>query len=264
MSWNFSLLLFIALVITGVVWTIDRFMLRHKRPNDAKRPWWVEYGASFFPVILFVFVLRSFIVEPFRIPSGSMLPTLQSGDLILVNKYTYGIRLPILDTKVVPISNPDRGDVMVFRYPVDPSVDYIKRVIGLPGDEVAYLNKRLYINGEEVPTKRDGDFFEPDRVTYTAQYIEDLGEISNKILVDRQSRQDLRPVWRFPGRENCDFRPDGIVCRVPDGVYFMMGDNRDNSLDSRFWGFVPDSHIVGKAFFIWMNFSEPSRIGRFH
>jgi len=264
MSWNFSLLLFIALVITGVVWTIDRFMLRHKRPKDAKRPWWVEYGASFFPVILFVFVLRSFIVEPFRIPSGSMLPTLQSGDLILVNKYTYGIRLPILDTKVVPISDPDRGDVMVFRYPVDPSVDYIKRVIGLPGDEVAYLNKRLYINGEEVPTKRDGDFFEPDRVTYTAQYIEDLGEISNKILVDRQRRQDLRPVWRFPGRENCDFRPDGIVCRVPAGVYFMMGDNRDNSLDSRFWGFVPDSHIVGKAFFIWMNFSEPSRIGRFH
>lgn len=264
MSWNFSLILFVALIVTGIVWALDRWVLRHRRAPDVKRPWWVEYGASFFPVILFVFVLRSFIVEPFRIPSGSMLPTLQSGDLILVNKYTYGIRLPILDTKVVPLGEPARGDVMVFRYPVDPSVDYIKRVIGLPGDEVAYLNKRLYINGKEVPVQRDGDYFEPDRLSYAAQYIEDLGEVSHKILVDRTLRQDFRPIWRFPYRDSCDFRSDGIVCRVPAGVYFMMGDNRDNSLDSRFWGFVPESHIVGKAFFIWMNFSEPSRIGRFH
>jgi signal peptidase I len=263
MNWNFSLILFIALLVTGFVWVLDRFWLRQKRPADAKRPWWVEYGASFFPVIVFVFVLRSFIVEPFRIPSGSMLPTLQSGDLILVNKFTYGIRLPIVHTEVIPIGSPERGDVMVFRYPVDPSVDYIKRVIGLPGDEVAYLNKRLYINGKEVPLKRDGDYFEPDRLSYFAQYIESLGEVENKILVNNRSRQDLRPVWRFPYRENCDYRADGIVCKVPPNFYFMMGDNRDNSLDSRFWGFVPDSHIVGKAFFIWMNFSEPSRIGGF-
>lgn len=264
MSWNFSLILFLALLLTGFIWALDRFVLRKRRSSDDKRPWWIEYGVSFFPVILFVFVLRSFIVEPFRIPSGSMLPTLQSGDLILVNKFSYGIRLPILHTEIVPLGSPERGDVMVFRYPVDPSVDYIKRVVGLPGDEVAYLNKRLFINGKEVPVKRDGDYFEPDRLSYFAQYIEKLGEIENKILVDRSSRQDLRPVWRFPYRDNCDFRADGLVCKVPAGVYFMMGDNRDNSLDSRFWGFVPDSHIVGKAFFIWMNFSEPSRIGRFH
>lgn len=264
MSWNFSLILFVALLVTGFVWGLDRFVLRRKRAQDAKRPWWVEYGVSFFPVILFVFVLRSFIVEPFRIPSGSMLPTLQSGDLILVNKFSYGLRLPLVDTKIVPIGNPERGDVMVFRYPADTSVDYIKRVIGLPGDEVAYLNKRLYINGKEVPVKRDGDYFEPDRLSYFAQYIEDLGSVDHKILVDRDSRQDFRPVWRFPYRDNCDYRSDGLVCKVPPGVYFMMGDNRDNSLDSRYWGFVPDSHIVGKAFFIWMNFSEPSRIGRFH
>jgi len=264
MSWNFSLILFVALVVTGIVWLVDRIWLRKRRPIEAKRPWWVEYGASFFPVILFVFVLRSFIVEPFRIPSGSMLPTLQAGDLILVSKYTYGIRLPIIHNKVVALGDPARGDVMVFRYPVDPAVDYIKRVVGLPGDEVSYLDKRLFINGKEVPVKRDGDFFEPDRVAYTARYIEQLGEIENKILVDMKSRQELRPIWRFPGRENCDFRSNGMVCRVPAGVYFMMGDNRDNSLDSRFWGFVPESHIVGKAFFIWMNFSQPSRIGRFH
>jgi len=264
MSWNFSLILFVALLVTGLVWLVDRLFLRKKRAVTDKRPWWVEYGASFFPVILFVFVLRSFIVEPFRIPSGSMLPTLQSGDLILVNKFTYGVRLPILHDKVLPIGDPARGDVMVFRYPVDPKVDYIKRVIGLPGDEVAYINKRVFLNGKEVPIQRDGDFFEPDRLVYASQFIESLGEIDHKILVDMRTRQDLRPFWRYPYRDNCTYRADGIVCTVPEGEYFMMGDNRDNSLDSRFWGFVPESHIVGKAFFIWMNFSEPGRIGRFH
>ena len=263
MSWNFSLILFVALVITGAVWMFDRFYMRHKRSAEDKTPWWVEYGASFFPVIVFVFVLRSFVVEPFRIPSGSMLPTLKSGDLILVNKFTYGIRLPIIHSKVVSLGDPERGDVVVFRYPVDPSVDYIKRVVGLPGDEVAYLNKRLYINGKEVPVKRDGEYFEPDRLAYAAQFVEQLGRTENRILVDTQSRQDLGPVWRFPNREQCQYRSDGLVCKVPEGTYFMMGDNRDNSLDSRFWGFVPSENIVGRAFFIWMNFSEPSRIGSF-
>ena len=295
MSWNFALILFVLLVVTGIIWTIDRFSLRAKRRDRVeqaiqqaraswsglpaaeasereqalrqevgKMPWWVEYAVSFFPVILFVFLLRSFLVEPFRIPSGSMLPTLQSGDLILVNKFTYGIRLPVIDTKVIPLGSPKRGDVMVFRYPVDPSVDYIKRVVAIPGDEVAYLNKKLFINGKEVPTKRDGDYFEPDRVAYTAQYEEKLGDQVNKILVDERSSQTLAPIWNFPHREKCHYVRDGIRCSVPDGVYFMMGDNRDNSLDSRFWGFVPDSHIVGKAFFIWMNFGNLGRIGRFN
>lgn len=295
MSWNFALILFVLLVVTGIIWTIDRFSLRAKRRDRVeqaiqqaraswsglpaaeasereqalrqevgKMPWWVEYAVSFFPVILFVFLLRSFLVEPFRIPSGSMLPTLQSGDLILVNKFTYGIRLPVIDTKVIPLGSPKRGDVMVFRYPVDPSVDYIKRVVAIPGDEVAYLNKKLFINGKEVPTKRDGDYFEPDRVAYTAQYEEKLGDEVNRILVDERSSQTLAPIWNFPHREKCQYLRDGIRCSVPEGVYFMMGDNRDNSLDSRFWGFVPDSHIVGKAFFIWMNFGNLGRIGRFN
>ncbi len=295
MSWNFALILFVLLVVTGAVWSLDRFSLRHKRaarvmqaielarPSWAslpdheklvrqeqiqaelgKMPWWVEYGVSFFPVILFVFVLRSFIVEPFRIPSGSMLPTLQSGDLILVNKFTYGLRLPVIDTKVIPIGQPQRGDVMVFRYPVDPSVDYIKRVVGLPGDQVAYLDKKLYINGKEVPRKADGQYFEPDRVAYTAQFIETLGDKPHKILLDERRSQDIGPISSFPYREKCEYLRNGVRCTVPDGVYFMMGDNRDNSLDSRFWGFVPEANIVGKAFFIWMNFGSLGRIGPFH
>ncbi len=295
MSWNFALILFVLLVVTGIVWSLDRFSLRHKRaarvmqaielarPSWAslpdheklvrqeqiqaelgKMPWWVEYGVSFFPVILFVFVLRSFIVEPFRIPSGSMLPTLQSGDLILVNKFTYGLRLPVIDTKIIPIGQPQRGDVMVFRYPVDPSVDYIKRVVGLPGDQVAYLDKKLYINGKEVPRRADGQYFEPDRVAYTAQFIESLGDKPHKILLDERRSQDIGPISSFPYRERCEYLRNGIRCTVPDGVYFMMGDNRDNSLDSRFWGFVPEANIVGKAFFIWMNFGSLGRIGPFH
>jgi signal peptidase I len=295
MSWNFALILFVLLVITGIVWTLDRFSLRAKRRQKVEEalasarpswaalpsaevqvreeqiraelgrmPWWVEYGVSFFPVILFVFVLRSFIVEPFRIPSGSMLPTLQSGDLILVNKFTYGLRLPVLDIKVIPIGSPKRGDVMVFKYPVDPSVDYIKRVVGLPGDEVAYLDKKLFINGKEVPRKRDGEYFEPDRVAYTAQFTEQLGEVAHQILLDERGSQNLAPISNYPYREKCEYLRNGIRCTVPAGVYFMMGDNRDNSLDSRFWGFVPESNIVGRAFFIWMNFGSPGRIGPFH
>ncbi len=294
MSWNFALILFVLLVVTGVIWTLDVLVWRKARrqraqeavervraagiedPEAAERmrqeavasatkvPWWIEYGVSFFPVILFVFVLRSFVVEPFRIPSGSMLPTLQSGDLILVNKFSYGIRLPVIDKKVIPTGAPERGDVMVFRYPVDPDIDYIKRVVGLPGDEVAYLDKKLYINGELVPHQRDGDYFEPDRVSYTAQYKEKLGEIEHKILLDENKYQEIGPIWKFPYFNNCQYVRNGVRCKVPEGQYFVMGDNRDNSADSRYWGFVPDSNVVGKAFFIWMNFGDLSRIGRFH
>ncbi|HEX7386486.1 MAG TPA: signal peptidase I [Castellaniella sp.] len=294
MSWDFALLLFVALIVTGVVWLLDRFHLRGRRRERAqaaaqacrnnaagldaaaldaecsqayekalRAPWWVEYCVSFFPVILFVFVLRSFVVEPFRIPSGSMLPTLENGDMILVNKFEYGIRLPIIDKKVIPIGEPHRGDVVVFRYPVDPSVDYIKRVIGLPGDVVEYRNKTLTINGNLVPHDRDGDYFEPDRAAYVGEYREQLGAVTHEILLNSNAPQDFVPITRFPDFQNCTYLSDGVRCKVPAGHYFMMGDNRDNSLDSRYWGFVPDANIVGRAFFIWMNFGSPSRIGRF-
>ena len=294
MSWDFALILFVLLVVTGVVWCLDFFYLRARRRAQAtaamaaagpavaglsdaeaakvrqeaydkanRAPWWIEYGVSFFPVILFVFVLRSFIVEPFRIPSGSMLPTLQNGDLILVNKFQYGIRLPVIDKKLIELGTPQRGDVMVFRYPVDTDVDYIKRVVGLPGDVIQYRNKVLTINGQEIAHTRDGDFFEPDRSSYIGRYTEKLGEVQHNILLNKQAPQDYMAIANYPYRDNCEYLSNGVRCTVPPGHYFMMGDNRDNSLDSRYWGFVPDEYIVGRAFFIWMNFSEPSRIGGF-
>lgn len=295
MSWDFALILFSLLVLTGAIWMFDFFHLRaHRRakavaamaavapsiqgidPAQAARirqeaydkvnrpPWWIEYGVSFFPVILFVFVLRSFVVEPFRIPSGSMLPTLQNGDLILVNKFQYGIRLPVLDKKIVELGYPKRGDVVVFRYPVDPTVDYIKRVVGVPGDVVQYRNKVLSINEQPVEQSRVGDYFEPDRGAYIARYEEQLGSASHDILLNRRASQQFMAISDYPFRDNCEYSNSGVRCVVPEGHYFTMGDNRDNSLDSRYWGFVPDENIVGRAFFIWMNFSAPGRIGKFN
>ena len=229
------------------------------------QPWWLDWTAGLFPVILIVFLLRSFLFEPFKIPSGSMVPTLLVGDLILVNKFHYGVRLPVINKKIVANHDPKRGDVMVFRYPVDPRVDYIKRVVGIPGDEVAYLNQKLSINGQPVPTKALGEFYDEDSLRYVPMFSELLGAVEHRILVDPK-----RPAYfggdqkRFPMSENCRYQPEGVVCKVPPGHYFMMGDNRDNSQDSRFWGFVPDENIVGRAFFVWMNFGNLGRIGAFN
>ena len=260
---NFALLLFSLLVVTGIVSAMDAVYFGKRRAAGAKEPWWIEYPKSFFPVILIVFVLRSFLVEPFKIPSGSMIPTLLVGDFILVNKYTYGIRLPVINKKIIDINEPERGDVMVFRYPEDPTVDYIKRVVGLPGDKVVYQNKRLTINGREVPLKEAGDFLLKDKIQFLKQYIETLGKTEHAILVDASEPAALPYVKQFPQRENCIYNNDGVACTVPPDHYFMMGDNRDNSSDSRVWGFVPEANIVGKAFFIWFNFSELRRFGQF-
>lgn len=261
---NFALILFVLLVITGVLWAFDRFHARKKRAPGAPAPWWVEYGASFFPVIVIVFSLRSFVVEPFKIPSGSMIPTLVVGDFILVNKWTYGIRLPVINKKVMDVNDPARGDVMVFRYPADPSLDYIKRVVGLPGDRVEYLNKRLRINGEAVELTPIDDYLHPDRLYYSPQYSEVLGELAHNVLIERDVPPFIPQVLNFPYRENCTYTTSGVSCTVPDGHYFVMGDNRDASSDSRVWGFVPNENIVGRAFFIWFNFSDMKRVGGFH
>lgn len=260
---NFPLILFVLLVVTGIVWLVDLLWFKKQRGKSDKDPWWVEYGASFFPVILVVFVLRSFIVEPFRIPSDSMVPTLLNGDFILVNKYTYGVRLPIINKKVLAINEPQRGDVMVFRFPEDPSQDYIKRVIGLPGDTVAYQDKRLTINGKEIPVEARDDYLHPERLYYSAQFEENLGGVTHRILNDRDAPAYVPDASRFPGRDKCKYNTAGVICLVPEGHYFVMGDNRDNSRDSRAWGFVPEENIVGKAFFIWLNFSDWSRVGSF-
>jgi signal peptidase I len=260
---NFALILFLLTLATGAIWLFDVLVMKKRRAPDTKEPWWVEYGASFFPVILAVFFLRSFLVEPFKIPSGSMIPTLLVGDFILVNKYTYGIRLPVINKKIIDMSSPQRGDVMVFRYPEDPSLDYIKRVVGLPGDKIAYRHKRLFINGEEVKTARTQDYLHPDRLYYSAQYIEKLGSAEHAIILDNDAPAFASQVMQFPSRDKCIYNSSGVTCEVPAGHYFVMGDNRDASSDSRVWGFVPDQNIVGKAFLIWFNFGDLKRIGSF-
>ena len=294
---NFALILFILTLATGVVWFVDVFYLARQRraradaalaeydarnarlaadgvPQDTnarsaiaarmlRQPTWVEYSGSFFPVILLVFVLRSFLFEPFKIPSGSMIPTLLVGDLILVNKFTYGLRLPVANTKLTEGTPPQRGDVMVFRYPPKPSLDYIKRVVGVPGDEVAYLNKKLTINGQSVEKTPMPDFFDEDAMRYGKQFEEMLGGKRHKLLNDDDRPAFVPGAEDFPFKQNCRYSVEGVTCKVPQGHYFMMGDNRDNSLDSRYWGFVPDRNIVGKAFFIWMNFGNLKRFGSF-
>ena len=262
---NFALILFIALAVTGGIWLFDALLFSRYRDKGDREPLLVEYAKSFFPVILIVFGLRSFLVEPFKIPSGSMMPTLLIGDFILVNKYTYGIRLPVINKKVVALNNPERGDVMVFRYPADPGLDYIKRVVGVPGDEVAYLNKKLTINGQPVSKEALPEYFDEDAMRYLKQFGENLGNKQHKLLNDDSRRAGISEaeVMPFPNQDNCRYSVEGVVCKVPAGHYFMMGDNRDNSLDSRYWGFVPDKNIVGRAFFVWMNFGNLKRIGGF-
>jgi len=263
---NFALVMFLLLVFTGAIWLLDRLVLSKRREQGLPEPWWIEYPKSFFPVILIVFLLRSFLVEPFKIPSGSMLPTLLVGDFILVNKFTYGIRLPIVNIKLSDINRPQRGEVMVFRYPENPSLDYIKRVVGLPGDKIEYRNKRLRINGEEVRLAPDGEYnYVETGLNFVAaqRFMEQLGGHPHAILVQREVPSvQLGGVRVFPFRDNCACNDAGFSCTVPQGHYFLMGDNRDSSSDSRYWGFVPDANIVGKAFLIWWNFDNFKRIGQ--
>jgi len=295
---NFALLLFMATLVTGLYWLAERYYFLPKRRQAATaleanaalrraelekigvrqdedntssarqqllmQPWWLDWTAGLFPVIAAVFLLRSFLFEPFKIPSGSMIPTLLVGDLILVNKFHYGLRLPVINTKLTDGTSPQRGDVMVFRYPPRPSLDYIKRVVGMPGDEVAYLNKRLSINGKVVETGPVPEFFDEDSMRYMRQFEEKLGDKPHRLLNDEDRPAYVPGAEDFPYRDNCRYSVEGVVCKVPPGHYFMMGDNRDNSLDSRFWGFVPDKNIVGKAIFVWMNFGNLKRIGSFN
>jgi signal peptidase I len=297
---NFALILFVLTIGTGIVWFLDVFYLAKQRrlkataalaefdarneklkaegiklddsgraaleSNILRQPTWIEYSGSFFPVIALVFFVRSFLYEPFKIPSGSMEPTLIAGDFILVNKFAYGLRLPVLNKKVIEVNQPKRGDVMVFRYPEDPSTDYIKRVVGVPGDKIVYKNKRLTVNGMNVQYQTLPDYLddaEDSGLAYRKQFMENLTGVQHRILNFENAPTEVHYPSEFPQRELCTYDFEGFACSVPTGHYFMMGDNRDNSKDSRYWGFVPDENIVGKAFFVWMNFSHLKRIGNF-
>jgi len=274
MNLDFPAIMVIATFVTGVIWLIDERLWRPKRTAKVeelkhsyagadkeevisrieKEPIIVEYAKSFFPVILIVLILRSFFFEPFRIPSGSMIPTLKVGDFILVNKFDYGIRLPVINTKIFDIGSPERGDVFVFRFPRDPSVDYIKRVIGLPGDRISYRAKNLYVNGKRIESELTGPYIETKDgmpipgANVLSEKISDA--VTHNILID-STRPSYNGEWV-----------------VPEGNYFAMGDNRDNSNDSRYWGTVPEENLVGRAFMIWMNWNyddggvEWSRIGK--
>jgi signal peptidase I len=260
---DFAAVLLLAAVITGLIWLYDAKFARPRRASDVPEPVVVDMARAFFPVIVVVFLIRSFWVEPFKIPSGSMKPTLLVGDFILVNKYTYGIRLPVVNKKVVEINPIRRGDVVVFRYPADPSVDYIKRVVGTPGDKIAYRGKRLTVNGEMVPVQANG-YYTDAELNYLRlpTFLEKLGPAAHQMMiVPAQPPVDLAQVRQFAHRGNCEYNDDGFSCTVPDGHYFMMGDNRDQSSDSRYWGFVPDDHVKGRAFLVWMNFGDLKRIG---
>jgi signal peptidase I len=253
----FALFMVVILAVTGLIWLLDILVLRKNRVVGVDEPWYVEYAKSFFPVILLVFVLRSFLVEPFKIPSGSMMPTLLAGDYILVNKFTYGLRVPILNHTFVEMNKPKQGDVIVFHYPPDPRIDYIKRVVGVPGDKIQYQDKQLIINGKKLNVTFENDYeyaMQGANIISARRSKEKLGNVPHDILVHdipNQYNEDM------PGAK----LQNGETITVPEGHYFAMGDNRDNSADSRVWGFVPERNLVGKAFYIWMNFDQFSRIG---
>lgn len=252
---NFPLLLVIATALTGFIWLIDLLFFAPRRKaamggEKGELPLLVEYVQSFFPVLFVVLVLRSFLFEPFRIPSGSMIPTLLIGDFILVSKYSYGVRLPVIHTKILNTGSPERGDVAVFRYPQDPSLDYIKRVVGLPGDVVEYKDRQFIINGETMPTGGDMPYVSPVSDTLV------VGATQREETLSGVSHDILEFTDEFPKRSR--------VFEVPEGHYFMVGDNRDRSNDSRFWGFVPEENLVGEAKYIWMHWNKGviwSRLG---
>jgi signal peptidase I len=241
----FALILMISTLLAGLIYLFDFFFKSSNINNNKILSKIIKVAKEFFPILLLVFVIRTFIVEPFKIPSGSMMPTLIAGDFIAVNKFSYGLRLPVFNKLIFETGSPQRGDVFVFHYPKDPSIDYIKRVIGLPGDNIKYENKKLYVNDVEVSQTYTSIYkysLKQDLEVSAKEFVEDHGDYSHSILIH-------------------DIPSENVEFVVPDGHYFAMGDNRDNSSDSRVWGFVPDELLVGKAFVIWLNFSEPNRIG---
>lgn len=240
MNIDFPLVLVILTFVCGLIWLIDvLFLAKSRKKLGKKMPAWIDYGRSFFPVFLLVLIIRSFVIQPFRVPTGSLEPTILPNDFVAVNQFAYGLRLPVLNTKILNIGEPKRGDIVVFRFPGDTKVDYVKRVVGIPGDHIVYKNRILYINGQEMPQKYINDVvdIEPTGNMPSQLMEEDLMGVKHKIILHKDQYKETSDV--------------DVV--VPQGMYFMMGDNRDGSADSRYWGFVPEENLVGKAFLIWLS-----------
>ena len=234
---DFPLLLVILTALSGLLMLIDKFFWAKNRDASEAEPKIVEHARAFFPIFLIVLLLRSFLIEPFRIPSGSLEPTLQVGDFVAVNKFAYGLHLPVLETRILPISNPKAGNIAVFRWPPNPSFNYIKRVVGVPGDAISYHNKQLTINGKLMPQKFIEYTVDESSGKAVAKYQEDLNGAIHDIYINPKER------------------PIDFEVTVPKGHYFMLGDNRDDSADSRYWGFLPEENLRGRAFLVWMSWN---------
>lgn len=266
---DFATVLFVFVLISGAILLLDKLVLKKHRSADIK-PHYVHYAREFFPVVLAVFVLRAFLFEAYQIPSSSMRPDLTVGDFILVNKFTYGVREPITNRVIIPISHIKRGDVVVFKDQNANNRDLIKRVVGIAGDKITYSNKRLTINGQPLTYSDDGTYDYTDSISadkkmdfHNQRYVEDLYGVKHSIITwDQVPSLFASQVLDFKNRHNCTYLDnDGFECVVPPNSYFMMGDNRDNSFDSRYWGFVPENAVLGRAIYVWMNFHDFSRIG---
>ena len=254
----FSIILTVVTLIAGALWLFDALVLKKKRAAGEPQNSVTEFGQSVFPILAIILVVRTFLYEPFQIPSGSMMPTLLKGDFILVEKYAYGLHDPLFQKEIVETGKPERGDIAVFKYPLEPSIDYIKRIIGLPGDRIIYRDKSLYIEpkckgDENCNAIRVENVMVDDAPVYYSggsaltTYEAHMGSVKHQILLD--SRVSPRVPYYF---KQAGTQPTEFV--VPEGHYFAMGDNRDNSEDSRYWGFVPEENLVGKAVFMWMSF----------
>jgi len=249
MNINVPLVLVILAMLTGIIWLFDAiFFARERKRTHKKMSVIIDYARSFFPIILIVLCIRSFIINPFRVPSGSLEPTILTNEFIAVNQFTYGLRLPVLNTKIIKISEPKIGDIVVFRYPANPSINYIKRVVGTPGDHIVYMNKILYINGKKM----------------SRQYLRDAIDVGEGNIPVKVFQENINGKKHLIYIRKQGGYTDNLDVVVPKNMYFMMGDNRDGSEDSRYWGFVPEKNIEGKAFFIWFSIDKNKPMNRFY
>lgn len=258
MDFDFNLILVPATLVFFSIWLLDKLVWKQRHAKGrGQENMLIGWAYDFWPVLAFVLIIRSFIVEPFNIPSESMVPTLQTGDFILVSKFSYGVRLPITNTKFLSVGEPERGDVAVFRYPLKPTINYIKRVVGLPGDHIVYDQGMLSINGKLLNKKPLSDM---GNVEYENFFEEHLGKRQHLIReLNGSNTAAIAPFINSQANENGKYaqtQGQHWEVNVPQGHYFMMGDNRDQSADSRFWGFVPEENLSGRAFYVWMH-KEP-------